>query len=89
MAAAILEIFQLEPIIAQEEPNFFRPRLLSSQVGEKSPGAGSVFFFLAHCRSSGRLALSVNLSRGVGDNVQFDAIFQLFRSGLRRLFHGV
>jgi hypothetical protein len=89
IAAAILEIFQFEPIVAPEEPNFFRQGLRSGQVGEKSPGAGSGFFFLAHGCPSERLALGVNLSRGVGDDVQFHAIVQLFLCGVRSFFHGL
>jgi hypothetical protein len=46
MAAAVVKIFQLDPIVAQHQPDFPGPGLRAAQVGEKIPGArrGSLFF---------------------------------------------
>jgi hypothetical protein len=86
MAAAILPSFQLKPVVAQEHPNFFSPGLRAGQVGEKDQGTGADFVSLAHGCPSGRLALGVNLSGGVGDDIQFHAIVQLFLGGVRSFF---
>ena len=74
MAAAILKISQLEPIVAQQQPEFPGPGLPAGQVGKKGPGAGARSLFFTHEGCSGRLTLSVNVPGGVDDNVQFDAI---------------
>jgi len=43
MAATVLKILQLEPIVTQQQPDFFGPRLRAGQVGEKGPRAGAYF----------------------------------------------
>jgi hypothetical protein len=78
MAAAILKIYYLEPIVAQQQPHFPGPRLRAGQVGKKGPGIEAKFVFLAHGRYSCHLALGVNVPGGVCDDVQFHAIVQLF-----------
>jgi hypothetical protein len=44
MAAAILKISQLEPIIAQQQPEFPGPGLPAGQVGKKARGLGRGLF---------------------------------------------
>ena len=45
------EIFQLEPIVAQQQPEFHSPGLRAGQIGKKGPGAAG-FLFLTHGRCS-------------------------------------
>jgi hypothetical protein len=51
MAATIMKTFQLEPIVAQQQPDFLGPGLRAGQVSEKGPraGAGSLFLIYARC----------------------------------------
>jgi hypothetical protein len=61
MAAAILKISQLEPIVAQQQPEFPGQGLRAGQVGKKGPGAGAGSLCSTHKGYSGRLTLSVNV----------------------------
>jgi hypothetical protein len=89
MAAAILEIFQLEPIVAQQQPHFSGPGLRTGQVGKKGPETGAGSLFLTHGRYSCLLTLGVNVPSGMGDDVQFHAIVQLFLGGVFDILYSV
>jgi hypothetical protein len=89
MAAAILKIYHLEPIVAQQQPHFPGPRLRTAQVGKKSPGTGTGSFFLTHGHCSRRLKLGVNVPGGVSDGVQFHAIVHFCLGGLFDALEGV
>jgi hypothetical protein len=77
MATAVLQIFQLQPIIPEQQPQFPGPGLLAGPIGKKGCGTGPSPLFFTHDLCSGRLALGVNVSGGVGDDVKFYAIVQL------------
>jgi len=89
VAAAILEILQLYPVIPHQKPELPVPRGGALEVGEKGPGAGAVPAFLTHNLYSCRLALGLNIPGGVGDDVQFHAIIQLFLGSILGLFQRV
>ena len=89
VAAAILEILQLYPVIPHQKPELPVPRGRALEVGEKGPGAGAVPAFLTHNLYSCRLALGLNVPGGVGDDVQFHAIIQLFLGSILGLFQSV
>jgi hypothetical protein len=86
MAAAILQIFQFQPIVPQQQPEFPSPGLWAGQIGKKGSGAGAGFLFLTHGRCFLRLSLGLYVPGGVGDDVQFHAIVQLFRGGVLGFF---
>jgi hypothetical protein len=89
VAAAVLEILKLYPVIAHQKPELPVPRGRALEVGEKGPGAGAVPAFLTHNLYSCRLALGLNVPGGVGDDVQFHAIIQLFLGSILGLFQSV
>lgn len=89
MAAAILQIFQFQPIVPQQQPEFPSPGLRAGQIGKKGPGAGAGFLFLTHGRCSCRLTLGVNVPGGVYNDVQFHAIVQLFLGSFFGALEGV
>jgi hypothetical protein len=72
VAAAILEILQLYPVIPHQKPELPVPRGRALEVGEKGPGARAIPAFLTHNLYSCRLALGLNVPGGVGEDVQFD-----------------
>jgi len=59
VAAAVLEILQLYPVIPHQKPELPVPRGRALEVGEKGPGAGAVPAFLTHNLYSCRLALGL------------------------------
>jgi hypothetical protein len=61
VAAAVLEILKLYPVIAHQKPELPVPRGRALEVGEKGPGAGAVPAFLTHNLYSCRLALGLNV----------------------------
>jgi len=69
VAAAILEILKLYPVIPHQKPELPVTRGRALKVGEKGPGAGAVPAFLTHNPCSCRLALGLNVPGGVGDDV--------------------
>jgi hypothetical protein len=48
VAAAILKILKLYPVIPNQKPELLVPRGRALEVGEKGPGAGAVPAFLTH-----------------------------------------
>ena len=62
MAAAVLQIFQLQPIVPQQQLEFLGPGPRAGQIAYKGPGAGMGFAFLKHGRGSLLLALSHKIS---------------------------
>jgi len=89
VAAAILEILQLYPVIPHQKPELPVPRGRALEVGEKGPGAGAVPAFLTHNLYSCRLALGLNVTGVTGDHIQFHAIVQLFLGCLFGAFEGI
>jgi hypothetical protein len=89
MAAAILQIFQFQPIVPQQQPEFPSPGLWAGQIGKKGSGAGTGAFIFTHGCCSGHLPLGVDIPGGVRDNVQFHAIIQFFLGGVFSILHGV
>ena len=69
VAAAILEILKLYPVIPHQKPELPVKRGRALKVGEKGPGARAVPAFLTHNPCSCRLALGLNVPGGVGNNV--------------------
>jgi hypothetical protein len=90
MAAAVLQIFQLQPIVPQQELEFCGPGLRAGQIGEKGSGAGTggAFIFTHGCCTC-RLPLGVDIPGGVRDDVQFHAVVQFLLSGVFNFLHGV
>ena len=89
MAAAVLQIFQLQPIIPQQQLEFFGPGLRAGQIGEKGPGAGTDAFIFTHRCCPCCLPLGVDIPGGVRDDVQFHAIVQFFLGSVFNFLHGV
>jgi hypothetical protein len=89
VAAAILEAFQLYPVILHEEANFLGPGLRAVQIGEKGPGTGAVLAFLTHDYDSFRLLPGPKITGVTADHVQFHAVSQIFLSGVLGAFEGV
>jgi hypothetical protein len=89
VAAAILEAFQLYPVILHEQANFLGPGLRAVQIGEKGPGTGAGLAFLTHDHDSFRLSLGLNIPGVTGDHAQFHAVVQLFLGGVFDAFEGV
>jgi hypothetical protein len=88
MAAAVLQIFQLQPIVPQQQLEFFGLGLPAGQIGEKGSGAGMGSFIFTHFCIA-HLPLGVDIPGGVRDDVQFHAIVQFFLGGLFNILYGV
>jgi hypothetical protein len=88
VAAAVLEAFQLYPVILHEQANFLGPGLRAVQIGEKGPGTGTGLAFLTHAHDSFRLPLGFNNPGVTGDHAQFHAVVQLFLGGVFGAFEG-
>jgi hypothetical protein len=89
VAAAVLEAFQLYPVILHEQANFLGPGLRAVQIGEKGPGTGAGLALLTHAHTSFRLPLGLNIPGVTGDHAQFKAVVQLFLGGVFGAFGGV
>jgi hypothetical protein len=89
VAAAVLEAFQLYPVILHEQANFLGPGLRAVQIGEKGPGTGAGLAFLTHAHDSFRLSLGLNIPGVTGDHGQCHAVAQLFRGGVLGALKGV
>jgi hypothetical protein len=87
VAAAVLKVFQLYPVIFHEQQNLLRPGLKTFKISEKGPGAGPGFLFLTHNRCSCRLALGLNVADVASNDVQLHPIVQLFLGGVLEILH--
>ena len=89
VAAAVLEILKLYPVIPHQKPELPVPRGRALKVGKKGPGAGAVPAFLTHNLCSCRLALGLNIPGVAGDHIQFHTIVQLALGCVFCAFEGI